>query len=117
MDTSHTRARLEQELAKIELELTDIGVLHATKHPMADTGTPVDFTNETADENISADIDEEQEINKSLAERLETRMEELQQALTALDEGTYGTCTKCGAKIEKERLEANPAATTCINCA
>jgi DnaK suppressor protein len=37
--------------------------------------------------------------------------------LTRLDAGTYGTCEVCGEPIGTARLEARPAARTCINCA
>jgi RNA polymerase-binding transcription factor DksA len=114
MDHTHVRATLEQELAKIELELTDIGILHRTKHPLADTGVSPNFAGETADENILADQDEEQDTNKLVGEKLQARMEEIRTALIAVDEGTYGTCSVCGSTIENERLEANSAATTCI---
>ena len=113
MDIVQIRSKLQQALAQVELELTDIGVLHNTKHPMADTGAPGGFSNESADESLLADLDEEQVTNKLLAEKLEARMEEIQNALTALDDGSYGTCQKCGKSIEEERLEANPAALTC----
>ena len=35
-------------------------------------------------------------------------------ALARLDEGTFGTCLKCGTEITLERLEALPYATQCI---
>ena len=38
-------------------------------------------------------------------------------ALARIDNGTYGTCTNCGATIALARLEAEPAATRCITCA
>lgn len=38
-------------------------------------------------------------------------------ALRRLDDGTYGACVECGAAIGAARLEARPAATTCIACA
>lgn len=42
-------------------------------------------------------------------------------ALDAADErlaaGTYGTCARCGGLIAPERLDALPAATSCIRCA
>lgn len=31
--------------------------------------------------------------------------------------GTYGRCARCGTDIAEGRLDALPAATTCINCA
>jgi RNA polymerase-binding protein DksA len=38
-------------------------------------------------------------------------------ALARLAAGTYGTCERCGQPIGAGRLEARPAATTCIRCA
>jgi DnaK suppressor protein len=37
-------------------------------------------------------------------------------ALRRLDEGTYGVCEDCGARISEERLKALPFARRCINC-
>ncbi|MCA9353454.1 TraR/DksA C4-type zinc finger protein [Candidatus Nomurabacteria bacterium] len=34
-------------------------------------------------------------------------------ALKRIENGTYGTCSVCGEKIEEDRLGANPAADTC----
>ncbi len=34
-----------------------------------------------------------------------------------LDDGLYGTCTTCGLEIAAERLDALPAAPTCVTCA
>ena len=41
----------------------------------------------------------------------------LDAAGTRLAAGTYGTCTRCGRPISPGRLDALPAATTCIRCA
>ena len=38
-------------------------------------------------------------------------------ALKRLDDGEYGTCVECGEDIGEKRLEIDPAATLCINCA
>ncbi|USG67581.1 TraR/DksA C4-type zinc finger protein [Brevibacillus ruminantium] len=40
-------------------------------------------------------------------------LKEIDQALTRMEEGTYGVCTVCGEKIPEERLEALPQAQTC----
>jgi RNA polymerase-binding transcription factor len=34
-----------------------------------------------------------------------------------LDDGSYGTCERCGRPVGAERLAARPAAATCIGCA
>ena len=41
----------------------------------------------------------------------------LDRAVERLAAGTYGRCTACGADIAAARLEALPAAGTCIACA
>lgn len=45
-------------------------------------------------------------------------LEEVKSALDKIENGTYGYCVKCGKKqpIDKKRLEAFPAATTCVEC-
>ncbi|MBS2937335.1 TraR/DksA C4-type zinc finger protein [Nocardioides sp. J2M5] len=42
---------------------------------------------------------------------------ELDAALDRVDAGTYGTCEACGRPIGDTRLDALPAARTCIACA
>jgi DnaK suppressor protein len=38
-------------------------------------------------------------------------------ALARIDDGSYGTCLRCGEPIGRDRLEARPAAEFCIRCA
>jgi RNA polymerase-binding transcription factor DksA len=42
---------------------------------------------------------------------------EIDAARARLADGTYGTCAMCGRPITDERLEARPAARTCVACA
>lgn len=44
-------------------------------------------------------------------------IEQIRHALHQIETGTYGTCTGCGTKIPKERLELMPYAITCMRCA
>ena len=41
----------------------------------------------------------------------------LRAALARLDEGSYGECVVCGEDIAPGRLEHDPGATVCIDCA
>jgi len=41
---------------------------------------------------------------------------DIDSALKRIDDGTYGTCVGCGQEIPLQRLEANPAASLCIDC-
>ena len=38
-------------------------------------------------------------------------------ALSRIEDGSYGACANCGTKIPVARLEAQPMATRCIDCA
>jgi DnaK suppressor protein len=44
-------------------------------------------------------------------------LEAVERAAQRLAEGTYGRCLRCGEPIPAERLEALPAAETCLACA
>lgn len=61
--------------------------------------------------------------NVSEAERLVTISEDFQNligqidsALERMEEGSYGTCLRCGKPIGEERLEAFPYVAYCIEC-
>lgn len=56
----------------------------------------------------------EQDEQRELAAALRRQLDEIEIALTRLDDGTYGTCEQCGAAIPDERLEAHPAARFCV---
>jgi RNA polymerase-binding transcription factor DksA len=50
-------------------------------------------------------------------ERVITRIEALQEALSKVDDGSYGRCERCGSQIDPERLEILPTTTLCADCA
>ena len=56
------------------------------------------------------------ELDYTLEDNTEHVIAEINAALRRIDEGTYGTCVRCGSTIAKERLEAMPYATMCIEC-
>jgi RNA polymerase-binding protein DksA len=45
------------------------------------------------------------------------RLAQIAAAIERIDDGTYGTCVRCGKPIAVARLEARPYAPTCIACA
>lgn len=53
----------------------------------------------------------------SLVEETRLQIDTLDEALSRIDSGSYGTCESCGDAIAPERLAARPAATLCITCA
>jgi DnaK suppressor protein len=58
----------------------------------------------------------EQQRDLALRERNEHQLAAVEAALGRLDDGTYGTCLRCGKPIAGERLEALPWAAHCIDC-
>lgn len=50
-------------------------------------------------------------------EQMEDRLNAIEAALQRIDDGTYGKCLNCGGEISAGRLEAEPAATLCEDCA
>lgn len=111
MDTNHYKNLLESEKENLETELKTVG----RKNPEnpADWEATEHMDIDAADEEEVADSMEEYENNKAILKQLETRLGEVNDALKKIDNGTYGKCSVCGEPIEKDRLEANPAATTC----
>jgi DnaK suppressor protein len=59
----------------------------------------------------------ERQMVAGLLREARAKRDELDAALTRIDDGTYGRCTTCGAEIPAECLEALPGTTLCIRCA
>lgn len=49
--------------------------------------------------------------------RRNLQLQRIEQAFKRLDEGCYGECIECGEWIAKARLELDPTALKCIECA
>ena len=56
------------------------------------------------------------EIDYTLGDNAEQVLSEIDAALRRIDDRTYGICFNCGNEIPRERLEANPWASLCIDC-
>jgi RNA polymerase-binding protein DksA len=53
----------------------------------------------------------------ALARQVRGHLEEIDAALTKLEDDSYGSCEACGQAIGERRLAARPTARTCIGCA
>ena len=68
-------------------------------------------------------VDDERVIREVLSERLTdlghacVPVENAFAALQRIADGEYGYCASCGEPIRAARLELDPAAAACINCA
>ncbi|HKQ05019.1 MAG TPA: TraR/DksA C4-type zinc finger protein [Blastocatellia bacterium] len=61
-------------------------------------------------------IGEIKDVQTDMADRKTHRLRQVQAALQSMDDGTYGICVRCNQPIDPRRLEADPAAMTCMSC-
>ncbi len=113
MDTQIYSDRLEALLVLITDELKAIGI-HNPENQSDWLAVPDDLDAEEPDQNLLADAVEGWNERNALVATLEPRYNNIVAALARIKSGTYGTCEICKKEIEAKRLEANPAARTCI---
>ena len=61
-------------------------------------------------------FDLEREMGISLQEMWNRERQMIEEALSSLEDGTYGQCAECDAEISEKRLEVLPFARYCIAC-
>jgi DnaK suppressor protein len=112
MNTKHLQTRLEEEKARLEKEMTSVG----RKNP----SVPNDWETTSSETGAEADLVDQAdnvvtfETNRAILADLEARYDDVLAALARIKAKSYGACEACGAHIEAARLEADPAATTCV---
>lgn len=57
------------------------------------------------------------ELDQALLQQCRERATNLEQALSRLEQGTYGICARCGGPIHPDRLTVLPDVRLCIDCA
>lgn len=107
------KKRLEKMRADITQELNAIGI-HNPENPSDWIAKTERDDTDDADQNLAADMQELWDERDGLIADLEPRYNNIVAALARIDAGTFGVCEVGGEKIEAERLDANPAARTCI---
>ena len=63
-----------------------------------------------------ADFTYQREMQETTHQLIDRETAQVQAAMRAREQGTYGTCQECGRAIPPERLEARPEATLCVDC-
>jgi RNA polymerase-binding transcription factor DksA len=111
IDIEQQKKRLEEMLAEVVEELNTIGVQTKDGDWMV---RPEPGDGDTADPVDNADITEEFEESIAVLKVLEERHAQIQKALAAIENGSYGIDEETGEKIPEERLRVNPAATTAV---
>jgi DnaK suppressor protein len=103
---------LETEKDELVSELGAMGI----KDPVTGDYTVMPENNEIeADESDIATRDEEFEEDSALSSTLSSQLEDVENALKKIENGTYGKCEVCSGLIEEDRLMANPSAKTCMD--
>jgi RNA polymerase-binding transcription factor DksA len=113
IDLEHFKKKLLEEKAALEKELEQVGIKDPTRTNWE--ARPADTRDiSSADENTVADAIEGYEENNAITNTLEARYKDIVSGLDKIEKGVYGKCQVCQKDIELARLEANPAARTCI---
>jgi DnaK suppressor protein len=98
---STLRGQLEDERARLEAQIAALEV-----------GSDGAYDDNFAD---SGQVTAEQSENLALLNQLNDQLDEVNHALSKMDDGTYGICEVCGRPIAEARLEAMPATRFCID--
>lgn len=113
------KEKLLAEKAKLEGELASVGHINAD-NPKDWESDPGDAANEfvtdrDTDPNVRADNFSEADNRSAVLNLLETQLFDVNDALKKIEDGKYGICEKTGDEISEARLNANPAARTCVD--
>jgi RNA polymerase-binding protein DksA len=104
------KGRLEEEQLELRDQLTTIEeeAFAATQSELAGD---VGLDDESADAGTATF---EREKDLSIENNVRDLMAKIDRALKRIDEGSFGTCDRCGKPIEKARIKALPYVDLCI---
>jgi len=111
-DIEKYRQLLEEKRAQIEKQV--VGLRKKIKKSLDEDRV---FERNSGDPD-SDFITESSEIEKDemLVHQLESSVEQISDAIEAINEGYFGICQKCGCSIDKGRLNTIPWAKYCYKC-
>ncbi|QQG45947.1 MAG: hypothetical protein HYY55_03115 [Candidatus Niyogibacteria bacterium] len=113
LDLNYFRKKLDEERLRVEGELQTIAKI-SPDNPKDWQPTPPDLNTQASEQSEMADLFEEMGNRAAREVELETRLNEINSALERIEKGTYGLCAIDQKPIDPRRLEANPAAKTCV---
>ena len=97
----------------IERRLDETGEYGLTRPWQEEIGELSTYDNHPAD--VASELFERAK-DVGLRDGDKIRLQEIDRALAAMEEGSYGTCAKCGQPIPFARLEAYPTSLLCVPC-
>lgn len=106
------RTRLESEQVRLESETADL------RDVAIKASTYLEDENDAFDSNPADNASSMvvRQTDMTLLQNLELELADTEAALRRMDDGRYGVCEVCDKEIAERRLQARPAATTCIEC-
>ena len=104
------RTRLLEEKTELEDQLTTIEETSFSQ-TQSDISGEVSFDDENAD---AGTFTFERERDLSIENNVRDLLSKIDRALSRMDEGTFGVCSRCGKHIEKARVKALPYVDLCI---
>ncbi len=110
------KAKLEEEKNLLIEELKSLGKIDTETGDWEATPEGEEFVQEVQDEADMSERAEDYEEKSMKLAALESRLNDVNHALTLIGTDEFGICEVCKIKIEEERLEANPSARTCEVC-
>lgn len=91
--------------------------IRAQDRESADQRAPVELDQQSVGRLSRMDALQVQAMAQETSRRRATELRRIAAALSRIDEGEFGYCIKCGDEIARRRLELDPAAPHCIECA
>jgi DnaK suppressor protein len=112
LDLAMFRSLLEQERERIVSQLAHLHEegSRSMEDELGEVGRGVD--NHLGD---MASVTFERELDEGLEEGAQQTLVQIDRAVAKLDDGTYGSCERCGGAIGEERLRARPWALLCVD--
>jgi len=108
INIDNARKVLLEEQAKLIYQLHELG-----SDENGDLSSDLDFGEGFAD---AAAVTSERTEVLGIVETLKRQLDDVKEAVTKLDDGTYGTCRSCGKEIGAARMEARPFSLMCVDC-
>jgi DnaK suppressor protein len=111
VDTDRFRSLLLEERRRVERALGHLQ--EESPGTIEEEAEDETFDNHLGD---AASVTFDRELGYSLESNSGHVLAAIDEALKRIEEGSFGTCVRCGNPIAEERLEAMPYATKCIEC-
>lgn len=105
------REQLEEDRQQQLAQLESFGA-----DPYGEAVTNLGSTEETGFAD-SAQITEQRSEALAQIDQARSRLQQIDEALERIREGSYGICIECGGEISPARLEARPLSIRCVECA